>query len=125
MSKGHVAMLLTNGYEPDRRVQKEARTLAAAGWRVTIIAWDRTGELPEHEVEHERVAVVRIRVRAGYGTGRELLPRMLLFWWRALHELRTGEYAINPPGVWHTADVESEATALFITAGLGTELRPR
>lgn len=36
-----------------------------------------------------------------------------------------GEYAINPPGVWHTADVEGEATALFITAGLGTEARAR
>jgi quercetin dioxygenase-like cupin family protein len=39
--------------------------------------------------------------------------------------LRAGEYAINPPGVWHTADVASEATALFITAGMGTEHRPR
>lgn len=36
-----------------------------------------------------------------------------------------GEYAINPPGAWHTADVEGEATALFITAGLGTMHRPR
>lgn len=36
-----------------------------------------------------------------------------------------GDYAINPPGVWHTADVAGEATALFITAGLGTEHRPR
>ena len=36
-----------------------------------------------------------------------------------------GEYAINPPGVWHTADIDGEATALFITAGLGTEHRPR
>lgn len=36
-----------------------------------------------------------------------------------------GEYAINPPGCWHTADVEEEATALFITPGLGTEGRPR
>ena len=39
--------------------------------------------------------------------------------------LRAGEYAINEPGVWHTADVASEATALFITAGEGTEHRPR
>ncbi len=39
--------------------------------------------------------------------------------------LREGEYAINPPGVWHTADVESETTALFITAGQGTENRER
>ena len=36
-----------------------------------------------------------------------------------------GDYAINPPGAWHTADVEGEATALFITAGLGTQHRPR
>ncbi len=36
-----------------------------------------------------------------------------------------GEFAINPPGCWHTADVESEASALFITSGMGTEHRPR
>ena len=36
-----------------------------------------------------------------------------------------GEYVINPPGVWHTADIVGEATALFITAGMGTEHRPR
>lgn len=39
--------------------------------------------------------------------------------------LKTGEYAINAPGVWHTADVREAATALFITAGEGTEHRPR
>jgi len=39
--------------------------------------------------------------------------------------LSAGDYAINAPGVWHTADIEKEATALFITAGWGTEHRPR
>jgi hypothetical protein len=39
--------------------------------------------------------------------------------------LRPGEYAINACGVWHTADVDGSATALFITAGAGTEHRPR
>lgn len=39
--------------------------------------------------------------------------------------LKPGEYAINPPGCWHTADVVGEASALFITAGAGTEHRPR
>jgi quercetin dioxygenase-like cupin family protein len=39
--------------------------------------------------------------------------------------LRPGEYAINPPGVWHTADVSGPATAVFITAGAGTQNRPR
>lgn len=40
-------------------------------------------------------------------------------------KLAAGEYAINAPGVWHTADLEGPATAVFITAGLGTEHRPR
>lgn len=39
--------------------------------------------------------------------------------------LAAGDYAINPPGVWHIADVEGTATAIFITAGEGTEHRPR
>jgi len=39
--------------------------------------------------------------------------------------IEAGEYAINPPGVWHTADVERSATAVFITPGLGTQNRPR
>lgn len=37
----------------------------------------------------------------------------------------SGEYAINPPGCWHTADIAGAATALFITAGLGTQAQPR
>ncbi|GMM92019.1 cupin domain-containing protein [Qipengyuania sp. MTN3-11] len=39
--------------------------------------------------------------------------------------LGPGDYAINPPGVWHIADVEEPATAIFITAGEGTQHRPR
>ncbi len=39
--------------------------------------------------------------------------------------ISAGEYAINPPDVWHIADVEDSATAIFITAGEGTQHRPR
>ena len=39
--------------------------------------------------------------------------------------LEPGMAVINEPGVWHTADVEAPATALFVTAGVGTEHRPR
>jgi hypothetical protein len=39
--------------------------------------------------------------------------------------LGPGEYAVNQRGTWHTADVTGEATALFITAGVGTQHRPR
>ncbi len=40
-------------------------------------------------------------------------------------ELSTGEYAINPPSVWHTVDVSDSCTALFITAGKDTKHRER
>lgn len=41
--------------------------------------------------------------------------------------LGPGDYAINPPGVWHTADIApgDRATCIFITAGEGTGHRPR
>ncbi|WP_260482752.1 cupin domain-containing protein [Sphingomicrobium flavum] len=39
--------------------------------------------------------------------------------------LGPGDYAVNAPGVWHTADVAGQARALFITAGEGTAHRPR
>ena len=40
-------------------------------------------------------------------------------------ELRPGQAAINPPGVWHTADVHEPGVGLFITPGAGTEHKPR
>jgi len=41
--------------------------------------------------------------------------------------LEAGAAVVNDPGVWHTADVAEgdSATVVFITAGLGTEMRPR
>jgi uncharacterized cupin superfamily protein len=36
-----------------------------------------------------------------------------------------GQAVINPPGVWHTADVLEPGDALFITPGRGTDHRPR
>ncbi len=51
-------------------------------------------------------------------TGGETCSRTLL----------PGDYAINPAGTWHTADLApgcAEATALFITAGIGTQHRER
>lgn len=39
--------------------------------------------------------------------------------------LSAGQYAINAPGTWHTADVDGTATGVFITAGEGTTHRPR
>jgi uncharacterized cupin superfamily protein len=43
-------------------------------------------------------------------------------------ELSAGRAVVNPPGVWHTADVldvSQPPTVVFVTAGVGTEMRPR
>ena len=40
-------------------------------------------------------------------------------------ELGPGDYAINPPGTWHTADTDEPVVGLFITVGQGTTHRPR
>ncbi len=40
-------------------------------------------------------------------------------------QLSEGEYAINDPGVWHTADVAGPTSCVFITAGMDTQHRPR
>lgn len=39
--------------------------------------------------------------------------------------LQPFEYAVNQAGTWHTADLDATATALFVTAGEGTQHRPR
>ena len=36
-----------------------------------------------------------------------------------------GSTIINPPGVWHTADVDEPMTAIYITPCLGTEGKSR
>jgi uncharacterized cupin superfamily protein len=39
--------------------------------------------------------------------------------------LEPGMAVVNPPGVWHTADVHESGVSLFITPGRGTEHKPR
>ncbi len=129
-----VAMLVTNGYGPDWRVQKEAHTLALAGHRVTVIAWDRTQLYAPHQIEHtpdvlraaldgwqwaaqqppEPVAIVRIGVSAGYRTGRPLLRTMPRFWLRALNELRRIQ-----PDIVHAHDLDTVPVAYLYAQRAG------
>ncbi|NEB40243.1 cupin domain-containing protein [Streptomyces sp. SID14515] len=40
-------------------------------------------------------------------------------------ELRPGEATVNPAGAWHAVDMAGPSSILTITAGLGTDHRPR
>ncbi len=90
--RASIAMVLDNAFRPDPRVANEARSLAQAGFRVTILAWDREAELPQREVWHSApsggwVVVERIRVRSGHRLGSRQLFHLARFWWRAFRRL--------------------------------------
>jgi glycosyltransferase involved in cell wall biosynthesis len=65
MSK--VIMLLSNPFEPDVRVHKEAKALVENGYDVEIIAWDRNRQYAKREVVGN-IEVNRFQRIAEYGT---------------------------------------------------------
>ncbi len=99
-------MLLSNAYRPDPRVLKEARSLAAGGYAVTVVAWDRESALPAED-QSEGFAVQRVQdVRSSYGAGIRQAMRLPRFWrqaWRRLdrlgpHVVHCHDFDTLPPG---------------------------
>ncbi len=98
----HILMLLTNAYRPDPRVRKEARALLERGYRVTILAWDRLGELAAEDSD-QGVRILRVQgLPGGYGSGLRQLVRLPRFWRRAL-QLAAG---LQPQAV-HCHDLDT------------------
>ena len=85
-----VVIARSNGVDPDSRVEKEANSLAKAGYKVTIIAWDRTDTYKikedEKELSETKVKRVSFGAKAEFGSGlKSLIPylsfqRRLFFW---------------------------------------------
>ncbi len=61
---------------PDPRVEREAAALGRAGYRVTVLAWDRSGELPVREAR-AHFDIVRIPLPAPYGEVLRGIPALL------------------------------------------------
>lgn len=69
-----VLFLRSNPVAPDPRVAKEAQALAEAGYKVGIVAWDRTGKFPKVE-EMPYGFVERLPIKASFRSGlANLLP---------------------------------------------------
>ena len=69
-----VLFLRSNPVAPDPRVAKEAQALADAGYKVGVVAWDRTGELPKVE-ETPFGLVERLAIKGSFRSGlANLLP---------------------------------------------------
>jgi len=72
-------MLLSNGYNPDDRVRNEAMALNAAGYEIIIIAWDRSLDKTEQEVQ-DGIVIQRTRLKAGFGQGIGKIFRYFQIW---------------------------------------------
>jgi glycosyltransferase involved in cell wall biosynthesis len=74
--KIRVVFCRSNPLDPDPRVEKEAAALSRAGYEVKVIAWDRTGELPEQE-SRGGMTIHRLSIQADYGRGLGNLPALV------------------------------------------------
>ena len=61
-----VLMIVSNAFEPDVRVYKEAITLSNEGFYVKIIAWDRQKKYPENE-NMGKITIRRCHISGQYG----------------------------------------------------------
>lgn len=69
-------MILTNRFDPDVRVYKEAKYLVSKGFNVEILCWDRESEYKSREIEEvEGINIKRFFSYAKYGTGyKQIIP---------------------------------------------------
>jgi glycosyltransferase involved in cell wall biosynthesis len=99
-----VLMVVHGPYPQDVRVAREARTLAAAGWEVDVIATSAAGEQSREEVDGVVVHRLPVEHRRGGGAvamASEYLRFTALAAWRAARLQRRRRYRVvhihNPP----------------------------
>jgi len=97
----HVTMILTNPFRPDIRVLKEAQSLVKNGFRVSIISWDRLGELPLTESVNG-ISVQRIRIKSKYARGSSQLFYLIKFLIKAYIAVRQLK-----PDIVHCHDLDT------------------
>ncbi len=103
-----IAMIVSNRYDPDPRVHKEATALVAAGHRVTVLAYDREHERPQAQ-RIDGVEVVRIRGRvAPLGALGATALGLAGFLRRARRHIRDAR-----PDVVHCHDLDTCALGLW------------
>ena len=79
--KSHILMILSNSCINDARVLNEANSLSEAGYKVTLLCWDREGIHPKHDFLYD-IEVIRIRNTSFMNLLTFDILRMSLGWWR-------------------------------------------
>jgi hypothetical protein len=107
-------MLLTNGFDPDPRVYKEAKSLTKLGHKITILCWDRDGTYIDKPEENlNGIKIVRFFGEAQYGSGYRQIFKFLKFKREVYDYLRNKDFE-----ALHCHDFDG----LFIGVGLNKKL---
>lgn len=104
-----ITMLLTNPFNPDIRVYKEAVHLIAQGWEVTILCWDRTPDdgLAAEELK-DGIQVIRFPIPSQAGSGKKQLPAFFRYIRACRTYLKT-----HPCKYLHCNDLDGAITGYF------------
>ena len=75
-----IFFLVTNSFDPDLRAYKQAKYLAAKGFTIEVLSWDRDGRYRERPIEElTGIKIKRFFPKAKYGTGLKQLAPYLRF----------------------------------------------
>ncbi|HCS40658.1 MAG TPA: glycosyltransferase WbuB [Anaerolineaceae bacterium] len=100
----------SNPIAPDPRVAKIAKSLLSAGYSVNCLGWDRTGNLPEYEVQNG-VPIARLPITAEFGKGLGNLPQLLRWQKGLLKWLRHHREEFD---IIHACDFDTILPALWM-----------
>lgn len=111
-----IDILLAVAYDPDPRVRREARALAAAGHEVRVVAWDRDGTRPTLEMDGG-IRIERVAIRSRWGRG---VTQVAFFLRLAIAYL--GRVRARRPDAIHAVDLPMLGSALAIRPFAGRPL---
>jgi hypothetical protein len=103
-----VLICRSNPVAPDPRVEKIARSLASVGYQVSVLGWDRSGELPARS-QQDGVTLLRLPIVAAFGSGMANLPNLLRWQWGLMRWLIRHREAYD---IIHACDFDTILPAL-------------
>ncbi len=113
-----IVICRSNPVAPDPRVEKEARALTEAGYKVQVIGWDRSAAFPVEE-KRDGYLIHRIPIQASYGSGLGNLSRLIAwqvkeFAWLFRHRADFD--------ILHACDFDTVLPCLFLKLVFGKKL---
>ncbi len=114
----NILLLRSNPISPDPRVEKIGKTLISAGYRATVVAWDRTGELPSQE-NRDGLLIYRLPIRAQFGTGMGNFPQLMRWQWGLLRWLLQHKAEFE---LIHACDFDTILPAILMKAAYGKKV---